>query len=59
MFVSSFCEFLSNTLKLWGLAFRSLSQGAGGGMGGLGLFLFFVSSVLVFLLLCLFSCGTL
>ena len=40
MFVSSFCE-LSNTLKLWGLAFRSLSQGVAGVMGGLGLFFVF------------------
>ena len=46
----SFLWVLSNTLKLWGLAFRSLSQGAGGAMGGLGL----VYLVLVFRLLCLF-----
>ena len=30
----------SNTLKLWGLAFRSLSQGVGSVMGVLGLFFF-------------------
>ena len=48
---------LSNTLKLWGLAFWSLSQGVGSVMGRLGLFFFF--SVLVILHLHLLSCRTL
>ena len=41
---------LSNTVKLWGLAFRSLSQGMGGVMGGLCLVFFLVLVILLLFL---------